>query len=1047
MPVPTLALLSIVTALCGPALPQEIPLAKFVVAPPLGEPVKTTALEGKEWVQDTPGVHEGHRILTISGVLCPQGQPAYGVNYQACLEKDKHSEAVDLIAKEGFSGLGLSKPTGSNWYGGGCLDVLVNGEGLGPYRPAIRRLEFKNGAVAVEAVWQVPWGRVTLRFVQLPGEDKCFVRGELDCPNVQSLALRLRCYPAGFIKGRSRVAQTQSARQDGPGHLLLHPFDSWVWYGDTEHDRARDPKSSGCCALMFPRTEVHGGSVRVGNYSTDTALNLRPNLQVFHLLLWEFPQMANAEAVAYMQKLSEQHRVTLGELATAQVKTEGVPPRTIVLDGEPAASIRLDEKPTDRECQAALEIQEYVRKASGAVLPIVMGSERPAGHVIRLHQQPAPGTSGESFVLTVADRETELTGRSPLAVLYAAYDLLERGLGVRWYLPGPLGEVVPKAKTITLPALKLEAAPSFPMRWIGRGEWMLRNKQNSCPDGFYIYPGIYHTQNRLLPHKKYFPQHPEYFALIKGRRSRNGQCKLCYSNPDVAREVARNMAKALDENPNIDLLSLSPTDGQLWCECEACKAMDEPGVPKDQSKSRRSLLFYNAVAAELRKTHPEAKILVGAYNVYNWPPRDPAIKADPMLSVIITHYEDYCMAHPVADPTCPRNKRYVELIEAWEKLGCRVYYYEYYWKVNWMDLPWPIVHCLKEDLPWYHQRGHQGVYTQYTRDNIWTLFPAHYVAARLLWDVSTDVDATVSKMYDDLFGAAGPAMKQYYGLMEHQMATCGQHFPGHGSTAGLYVFTPEVRRQLRRHYEEAVKANRDPVVAQRLERIGVSLEYVERLMKYVELRQAIAQADDALAATRAAREQLQQLSDEVLKDRSKWGGIVSTSIFRGRGYMGRELEQLKRSEAKLRAAAVKPIVRLPTKWKFALDRDDVGQKQRWFAPDFDDREWKDIEIARTWEEQGYEYDGLAWYRLRWQFDPEWLKQAPLALHFRAVDGEGWVYWNGKLIGHHEGWDEPFSVALPADDIRTKEPNVIAVRVYDGSNQGGIWKPVELVKAE
>ncbi len=138
---------------------------------------------------------------------------------------------------------------------------------------------------------------------------------------------------------------------------------------------------------------------------------------------------------------------------------------------------------------------------------------------------------------------------------------------------------------------------------------------------------------------------------------------------------------------------------------------------------------------------------------------------------------------------------------------------------------------------------------------------------------------------------------------------------------------------------------------------------------------------------------------------------------------------------------------LPAKWRFALDGKDAGVREKWFAPNFNDSGWKEIEIGRTWESQGYEYDGFAWYRVTFEVKPEWPADSPLGLHFGAVDGEAWVYWNGDMIGHHKGWDEPFSLPLRREQIKTDAPNHIAVRVWDGANQGGIYRPAHLVRLQ
>ena len=1046
-----------IACLCAcTSLAGEQTVRQFLAHPPVGDVLRQDEVTGRVSVQKTGGLHKGHRIVLADVALCdPEKKPdasvlQYALRYNACLEVDKHPGAVDLTAKEGMSGVGMIGPTGQNWYAGGFIDVVVNGQGLGNHRPRLTRAVDRSGVVALFAAWTVPWGKVVLTFLQVPGEDFCRVIGEVDCPGAASVEVRLRCYPCITKPTGQRVAWTASQYLERRGKLLAGLNDSWFLAADMLHDRAKSKRGAGPCAVMFVPCELTTASLSLTPYSVAIRLLIRPDQKTLHLALWEFKGWSNERALKHLRDHSKGLRVEMGQAATAAVRTENVPPRAIVVDRQPAATILLGTKPNEREVRAAVDIQDYVGRATGAVLPIARGPGDVRGHVIAIRvQDPPQGESREAFRIKVTDRRTDLVGNSPLAAFYAACELLERGVGVRWYLPGPLGEVVPRRDTLVLPALDLEQSPSFPMRWIGNSDWMLRNKQNRCDDGFLVYPGIYHTQNRLVPHQDYFQKRPDFFALIKGERSPQGECKLCYSNPDLVREVAKNMGAMLDANPNIKLMSLSPTDGQMWCECEGCKGMDEEGVDRDRSKSRRSLLFYNAVAAELRKTHPEARMLVGAYNVYNWPPKDKAIKADPMIDVIITHYEDYCMAHPVPDPACPLNQRYVQLIKEWQELGCGIYYYEYYWKVNWLDLPWPIVHSIRHDFPWYKQQGHKGVYTQYSFSCVWQQFPVHYVAAKLLWDVNADVDAIMDRMFDDLFAAAAPQMKAYWALMEKQTATCGRHFPGRGLSVGPAVFTDSVRGQLRSLYEAAVEANQDKVVAQRLEKIGSSLEYVDRLMQYGALKRATTSEPDpakALATAREALEHGEALVNEIRRDRKRWDGVVSMSVVGSKHYLGRDVERWAKVVSRKKALTVKTVAPLPKIWKFALDRGDVGQKESWFRPGFDDRAWKPIQIGRTWESQGYEYDGFAWYRVEFLVRKEWLKPR-LAVHFGAVDGEAWVYWNGTLLGHHKGWDEPFSFNLAPELISTDKPNIIAVRVYDGANDGGIYKTAYLVEAD
>ena len=107
------------------------------------------------------------------------------------------------------------------------------------------------------------------------------------------------------------------------------------------------------------------------------------------------------------------------------------------------------------------------------------------------------------------------------------------------------------------------------------------------------------------------------------------------------------------------------------------------------------------------------------------------------------------------------------------------------------------------------------------------------------------------------------------------------------------------------------------------------------------------------------------------------------------------------------------------------------------GPAFDDRYWAEIKTG-TWESQGYQYDGTAWYRKTFELNE--LKTPRLV--FDGVDEQAWVWLNGKFLGHHDGWDKPFS--FPLDQAAVKGKNTLCVLVFDSSYQGGIWRPVKVV---
>ena len=129
--------------------------------------------------------------------------------------------------------------------------------------------------------------------------------------------------------------------------------------------------------------------------------------------------------------------------------------------------------------------------------------------------------------------------------------------------------------------------------------------------------------------------------------------------------------------------------------------------------------------------------------------------------------------------------------------------------------------------------------------------------------------------------------------------------------------------------------------------------------------------------------------------------------------------------------------------KFSLDEEDIGIEKQWYAEKLDDSKWVPQKIGR-WEHQGFpNYDGFAWYRIRFDM-PEKPACNAVELHFPSVDECAWVWLNGTFVGDHDlgpmGWDKPFWLDVTSE-IRWGQSNLLVVRVEDSMQAGGILKPI------
>ena len=143
--------------------------------------------------------------------------------------------------------------------------------------------------------------------------------------------------------------------------------------------------------------------------------------------------------------------------------------------------------------------------------------------------------------------------------------------------------------------------------------------------------------------------------------------------------------------------------------------------------------------------------------------------------------------------------------------------------------------------------------------------------------------------------------------------------------------------------------------------------------------------------------------------------------------------------------AYNKVAEVPVQWKFYPYPEEYQGDQDPILSDadFDDSDWANIDIGQAWEDQGYEgYDEGAWYRARIEVDAE--EGRPVHLAFGGVDNNAYVYVNGTFVGEHYGWNTPFILDI-SEAVNYKGQNMVAVRVYDGMEMGGIYGTIEVIQ--
>ena len=465
--------------------------------------------------------------------------------------------------------------------------------------------------------------------------------------------------------------------------------------------------------------------------------------------------------------------------------------------GKSDYTIVLPEKPTPVEQTAARELREYVKKATDATIPIVKESDaRAAGKKIvvgdgAITKTLLPGFDAEKLgpdsirIKTVGD-DLVLVGHPRRGTLYAVFTFLEDIVGVNWWTFDE--EDVPHRPTLVVLTLDIAYTPRLSDRatrylQISDGCFVkghplvtpeeqrkmglfaarlkLNGHDNYClteayggRDKLVGWVHTFYEINGLLPPREYFKQHPEWYSLIKGRRTHRGG-QLCLTNEAMRDEMVRVVLARLRKNPDATMISVSQNDNAGgYCRCEKCRALDE----KEGSPSGSLIHFINAIAEEVEKEFPDVLVETLAYRYSEVPPKH----VKPRDNVIIR----LCpigSCHSTTFREGRRNAEFRKNIEAWGKVAKQLYIWDYIANFKAYFLPHPNDHVLADNIRYVIEHGAIGVFAQgdsgcrvgdFVRYRAW-------LTAHLLWNPDADERKLARKFMNGYYGPAGPYLLEY----------------------------------------------------------------------------------------------------------------------------------------------------------------------------------------------------------------------------------------------------------------------------------------------
>ncbi len=469
---------------------------------------------------------------------------------------------------------------------------------------------------------------------------------------------------------------------------------------------------------------------------------------------------------------------------------------TLAEGGRSAYSIYREAAGPPSVLRAAQELQRVIKAATGAELPIV---DQPASPMICLGDNGSSRAAGmdadklpdDTFRWLAQGGNLYIAGKdlpndqppyygwTSLGTLYGTYHFLESVVGVRWLMPGDVGEEIPHSEALTIEATDVQLGPHFPLRYLvdvqdsrpgaDKGpntprEWLDRQKMPWPHAGRKIGHG--HAWDDYLKPEDW-QAHPEWMAMdAEGKRrdftARPAGVKYCTTNPQLVQAFAAGVIGRLDAHPAWKSASISPADGGDFCLCPECRKLHTTDPHGRRSVVMNILTFYNAVAKIVAQKHPDRPLGGYVYYNYMYPPAEP-IKMEPNVWLVLAplNYYGFGLYKPVY------RDEFASVINGWLKVTKNFNYHNYStWMRDFNGAPLPVARdLLKLELPTLAAAGAPSV--DMLGMGGWGYGgPTNYLYAKLMWDPKQDVD----KLYEEWmalgYGPAAAPMKQLYELIE-----------------------------------------------------------------------------------------------------------------------------------------------------------------------------------------------------------------------------------------------------------------------------------------
>ncbi len=468
---------------------------------------------------------------------------------------------------------------------------------------------------------------------------------------------------------------------------------------------------------------------------------------------------------------------------------------TIVSSGKSPYSVVHSSDATEAEKNAARELTEHLRLASGAILPAKNEGDKldcPAIYVGRTAFAQSHGIffrdfGPEEWLIKAVGKDIVLGGGRPRGTLYAVWEFFERHVGVMW-----LDEsytFLSKTDRLSVPAnLELRGKPAFAVRGIyayfkdepeKRVRFMARNRQNHFHDetnpagaaewGLLPVIGSPRACHTFYNYTRDWPAKYEgCFSVSSGGKrlraiSAVGPGQVCLSNPQTRqlfasrlREYIQADRKAQPENYPV-IYVIEPNDNNDKCVCPACLALEK----KYGAYSGTLLEFINAIADDISRDYPDVRVQTAAYMFSEKAPQGIVPRPNVLIKLAQLGSEFGEGSNDTMRPLShPNNHKSLSQLRDWSALG-RMSIWDYWILYGPGNEATVDIAAISSNLRLYQKNRVESVFVECESPDTCNFHSLRlWMGYQLMQDPDRDANLLVDKFMGAYYGAAAPFMRR-----------------------------------------------------------------------------------------------------------------------------------------------------------------------------------------------------------------------------------------------------------------------------------------------